>query len=209
MKKKFLILPIVAIVVAMFGVAVFAKTETSGFTRGSQQNWITIYDGAGKNITDDCEMKPIDFDGVTFFESDSEAESVIPGITAKISAVDSKLKASDFKGYVAYYINGYTDETLSAGPYKVTINSPVGANEVYILVHSAGDGVNEYSIAKGGKPTITVDGFSPFYVFTATSMTSPVTGDYAPLYIALASVSLLACGAFFAVQAKKSSKAAK
>jgi len=205
MKKKFLILPIVAIVVAMFGVAVFAKTETPGFTRGSQQNWITVYDGAGNDITWDCEMLPLNF-SEDFVTSDSDAELMFPGITSKISALDSKLKPTDFKGYIGYKTNGYTDETLTPGPYKVVINSAVAANDIYIMVHVAEDSTMDYSIAKGGKPTITVDSFSPFYVFKASSKTSPATGEYAPVFIAVASVGLLACGAFFAVKAKKSSK---
>ena len=47
---------------------------------------------------------------------------------------------------------------------------------------------------------------SPFYLYTAKAKSSAQTGDFAPAYVAIISVALLSCGAFFAIRAKKASK---
>ena len=196
-KKKLLILPVIAVVVAIMGLNVWAVP-------GSQQNWVKVYAGS-QDITDLFEITEMSGSGA-FSTDDSTIENGFPGIKNKIKSYDSQLKPSDFNFFVAYQVTPAA--TLPAGPYKVVVQSELGSNEIYIMVHDAASGL-AYTVGKGGKPTMTVNDFSPFWVFTATSKTSPQTGDFAPAYVAMIGVALLSCGAIFAVRAKKSSKVTK
>lgn len=194
MKKKLMILPIIAIVVALLSTTVLA-------VNGSQQNWVKIFDESGKDITNLFDISECAADGF-------DLESVIPDAADDVKAIDKNLKLSDFKFVVGYEISQLPtldgSGKLPNGNYKVVVQNAVGSNEVYIFVHN--DLRKEYSVAKGGTPTVTVRNFSPFYVYTATAQTSPQTGDFAPAYIAMISVALISCGAIFAIRAKKSSK---
>ena len=193
MRKKLLILPIIAIVVAVFSTTVLA-------VNGSQQNWVKVYSGS-TDITDMFDISEITVPSTFTYTSQCS------GVEDKVKAIDSNLKIDDFKGVVGYEIKALASATLPSGPYKVEVQNAVASNEVYIFVHA--DGSYEFAVAKGGKPTVTVDTFSPFYVYTATSQTSPQTGDFAPAYIAMISVALISCGAIFAIRAKKATKVTK
>ena len=199
-KKKLMILPIIAVVVAIMGLNVWAVP-------GSQQNWVKVYAG-DKDITAEFDItQRTTFDD---FKIQDDMDALCAGVTAKIKSYDSNLKPDDFKAYVGYDITPKDTSTLTAGPYKVVIKSAVASNEIYIMVHSHGTEPYLYSMGKGGEPTLSgVTSFSPFYVFTATSKTSPQTGDFAPAYIAMIGVALVSCGAIFAIRAKKSSKVTK
>ena len=199
-KKKLMILPIIAIVVAIMGLNVWAVP-------GSQQNWVEVWAG-DKNITNEFDIQQLSFSGKFCTESDLNiVDNYFPGLTAKIKKLDKNLKPTDFDALIGYDITPLNTATLTPGPYKVIVKSAVGSNEIYLFVHATDD---QYSIAKGGEPTLTgVTSFSPFLVFTATSKTSPQTGDFAPAYVAMIGVALLSCGAIFAVRSKKSSKVTK
>ena len=200
-KKRLLILPIIAIVIAVMSMNVWA-------VNGSQQNWVKIYDGKGNDITYLFDITEITGTGaICEPEEDAELEADIPELVAAFRKYDKNLKASDFDCLVAYEIKELPTldgiSQLPAGPYKVVVQSSVASNEVYLMFHM---GLSQFSAGKGGKPTITVDDFSPFYVFTATSKTSPQTGDFAPAYIAMVGAALVTCGAIFVIRAKKATK---
>ena len=64
----------------------------------------------------------------------------------------------------------------------------------------------------GGVPTalpadfVVQNSLSPFAIIKATAATSAQTGEYAGAYIIMVAVALTACGAVFAIRAKKASK---
>ena len=193
-KKKFLIIPIVAIMVLIMGISVFAG--------GSPTPFIKIYsnntDVTGKFSCSDCSK--IDL-------------SKVSGLQAAINKVNSKLKVSDFnksKSFVAGYNilpnNGYsTDEK----PYKVVILQKVPKGSVGIVVHQKVNKTYEYRVFNGDGEYAYIDGindFSPFCLYVAKPSSSPQTGDSAPIYIAAIAVVLLSGGVFFAVRAKKATK---
>lgn len=200
MRKKLLILPIIAIVVAVFSTTVLAVS-------GSQQNWVKIYSGS-TDVTNEFDINQTSFSAAFAFQDDMD--SICDGVSGKIKNLDKNLTVKDFKGIIGYDIEPKAGYTVS-GSYKVVVQNAVADNEIYIFVHVNDSDTTpyEYSIAKGGQPTVTVDNFSPFYVFTAASKTSPQTGDFAPAYIAMVGVALVSCGAIFAIRAKKATKVSK
>ena len=100
--------------------------------------------------------------------------------------------------------------SLKNKPWKVVLTGyKVPKGYAAIIVHVPDQGTPECKVFTGSNnyPTFTgVTSCSPFYVFTAKLNTSAQTGDYAPAYVAMISIGLLACGAFFALRAKKEAK---
>ena len=194
-KKKLLVLPIIAIVVAMFGISVMAASPCTG-------TWHV----KDKDGTDVCE----------YFKGDAISDpgldlSVVPGLVADIEA--KGMKAKDFKFKCAY--NVYRDNLIEydlAGrnPHTVYFDVTLAANEYAIVIHKSSiDGSYTFNIVTGPATEVYIGGitdFSPFYVYVGAKSTSPQTGDFAPAYIAMISVALISCGAIFAIRAKKATK---
>ena len=187
-KKKLIILPIVAIILAFMGVSVFAAP--------SPYKGIKVEDKNGHDVT-----------GYFTVTSCSKIDlSSIDGLQKKIDAVNNKLKVKDFKHIVSYDVQpkaGYNIEY----PCKVTVLEKIPKGNVGIVVH---DGRTvDVNVFKGSGTYATIsniNSFSPFSVYYAKPSSSPQTGDYAPVYIAAIGAVLLCGGVFFAIRAKKASK---
>ena len=189
MNKKLMALPVACVVVAMLGASVMAA--------GSAQKAFKVEDENGEDIT-------IEYDGTPIGISGNEKLTDLDGIQDEIDAYNKEAKAEDAELVAAYYIDPVNKD--HAGVKTVTFLG-VDANDgdVFVVVHfdSVTGGVD---INVTDAPVITVDNVSPFYVFKITVQSSAQTGEYAAPYIAMISVALLACGAVFAVRAKKATK---
>lgn len=184
-KKKLMMVPVVAVVVAMFGVSVLAASPS-------------------KNVI----VKDADNNTVSATVSESSASvdlTSIDGLADKVKAINSEAKLEDATLVVGYDVS--TNETNS--PFTVTVLTTIGENEIGILVHKLSDGSTEVlDVEKGavGSLSGTVNEFSPFLVYKIAVQSSSQTGEYATPYIVMISVALVACGAVFAVRAKKATK---
>ena len=201
-KKKLLVLPVIVVILVSFlGLSVMAAGNGSPSNDGFK-----VYDknGSGSDVT--AHFSGSQYTGSVDITEDSK-------IQEKINKIDSKLKPGDFKTKViAIDITKKAgDSQQGTSPWKVLLTSTVKTDEVGIVAHKKADGSVECRVFKGtGKNTCAyitgVTDFSPFVLYTAKVKSSAKTGDFAPAYIAMISVALLACGAVFAVAAKKSSK---
>ena len=195
MSKRLMTLPVIGIVVAMLGASVFAAspsaTDFKVYDHGTDvTQYFVKEDGFLENVTD-----PVLAD--------------IEGIQDKINSVDSSLKPADFSIVQRFNIHLNGSVTQYADPVdKVSVNYTTGSNEVAILVHydkSSGTGVWKFvAIAKNASTLEgAVNGCSPFAIFKASAKSSAQTGEYVGTYIVMISVALVACGAVFAIRAKK------
>lgn len=193
-KKRLLALPIVAIVVALFGVSVMAASPCSG-------SW-HVHD------KDDIHVNQ-------FFKGDPIANpnldlSTVSGLKAAVEAKGCKL--SDFSFKAAYDV--YRDTTVEydlAGrnSHTVLFEVTVAAGQHVIVIHKTGANSYDFAIDEYSEGLVCISGvtsFSPFYIYVGAPATSPQTGDFAPAYIAMISVALISCGAIFAIRAKKATK---
>ena len=190
-KKRLLIFPIVAIIVAVMGISVFAGSPSVG---------VDVRDKDGNDVTSEFVVK----DGKKIDLSD------VKGLQDGINKVNNKLKVKDFKYIVGYDVEPNSGNALNKGPYKVTFaNNTVKSGYVGIVVHQLDDGSYEYRVFKGSGALAYISGvksFSPFCLYVAKPSSSPQTGDYAPIYIAAIGFALLSGGVFFAIKAKKATK---
>lgn len=184
-KKKLMMLPIVAVVVAMFGVSVLAASPNVG---------PMLKDADGNDVCDSAtEITTVDYDLTT-----------VDGLADKVKSINSEAKLEDAKFVVGYDL--YTSSKNS--PFTATINVTIGANEIGILLHDTGSGLEIVDVEKGAVSSLSgkVDSASPFLVYKIAVQSSSQTGEYATPYIVMISVALVACGAVFAVRAKKATK---
>ena len=183
--KKLLILPIVGIVVSMLGVSVLAASATKDFTATEVST--------GKDIT-------VDYDGSSVTASKVDL-TTIDGLKEKVVAVNSEADLANAELVAAYDISDTAKK--HAGDEVLITFTAVQKNDgdIFIVFH---DGYDEYSV--GTTPSIVVTSCSPFYIYRITVKSSAPTGQYAAPYIVMVSVALVACGAVFAVRAKKASK---
>ena len=194
-KKKLLAMPIVAVVVAMLSIFVMAASPVTG-----------VFEVHDKN--DDDQSK--EFVGVEIADPGINF-SVVPGLVADIEA--KGLKVSDFKYKIGYEVTqdpNSTYDIANGNPHTVYIKVNLAADEYAIVIHkSSVNGSFTFNIVTGPASKVSIGGindFSPFYVYVGSKSSSPQTGDFAPVYIAMISVALISCGAIFAVRAKKASK---
>ena len=193
-KKRLLALPIVAIVVALFGVSVMAASPCSG-------SW-HVHDKDNIHVNQ-------------FFKGDPIANpnldlSTVSGLKAAVEAKGCKL--SDFTFKAAYDV--YRDTTVEydlAGrnSHTVLFEVTVAAGQHVVVIHKTGANSYDYAIDEYSEGLVCISGvtsFSPFYIYVGAPATSPQTGDFAPAYIAMISVALISCGAIFAIRAKKATK---
>ena len=187
-KKRLLALPVICIVVAMIGMAVMAASSSKGFK---------VLDA------DDQDISNL-FDGTVLSGTDLNSVS---GLQDKLTAANKDLKIADLKFVVGYDItpNVQLSDVDEPFPHKVIIPCDIGENEYAALIH---DGVC-VAVVKGKLTEVVFDGitgYSPFLVYKATVKTSSQTGEYAAPYIVMISTALVACGAIFAIRAKKATK---
>ena len=184
-KKRLMALPVVCVVVAMIGASVMAA--------GSAQKNFKVTDEAGTDITKD-------YSGDAFSTDVKLSSLGIDGLEDAVKSANSEAKIDDAEVVVAYNIK---EDVAHTGKKTVEILGVSGnASDVFVLVHEDAQGNLEYAIGT----SITVSTVSPFVVYKIAVTSSAQTGEYATPYIVMISVALLACGAVFAVRAKKATK---
>ena len=193
-KKRLLALPIVAIVVALFGVSVMAASPCSG-------SW-HVHDKDNIHVNQYFKGDPIANPNLDL--------STVSGLKAAVEA--KGLKLSDFNFKAAYDV--YRDTTVTYdldgnNPHTVLFEVTVAAGQHVVVIHKTGANSYDYAIDEYSEGLVCISGvtsFSPFYIYVGAASTSPQTGDFAPAYIAMISVALISCGAIFAIRAKKATK---
>lgn len=191
--KKLIVMPIIAVIVAMLGISVMAASPCSG-----------VWHVVDKDGTDVCE----------FFQGNEMANpnwdlSKVPGLEAAIKAKGLEIKDLKFKaGYEVYRDERVEYDLTGRNPHTVYFPVSLAANEYAIVIHQGVNGF-AFNICTGPVSEVYIKGisdFSPFAIYVGSPTTSPQTGDFAPAYIAMISVALISCGAIFAIRAKKASK---
>ncbi len=193
-KKRLLALPIVAIVVALFGVSVMAASPCSG-------SW-HVHDKDNIHVNQ-------------FFKGDPIANpnldlSTVSGLKAAVEAKGLKLSDLTFKAAYDVYRDTTVEYDLAGrNSHTVLFEVTVAAGQHVIVIHKTGDNSYDFAIDEYNEGLVCISGvtsFSPFYIYVGAPETSPQTGDFAPAYIAMISVALISCGAIFAIRAKKATK---
>ena len=193
-KKRLLALPIVAIVVALFGVSVMAASPCSG-------SW-HVHDKDNIHVNQ-------------FFKGDPIANpnldlSTVSGLKAAVEAKGLKLSDLTFKAAYDVYRDTTVEYDLAGrNSHTVLFEVTVAAGQHVIVIHKTGDNTYDFAIDEYNEGLVCISGvtsFSPFYIYVGAPETSPQTGDFAPAYIAMISVALISCGAIFAIRAKKATK---
>ena len=180
-KKKLLALPVVCVVIAMIGASVMAA--------GSAQKNFKVTDESGTDIT-------ADYSGDSFSTSVKLADLGLDGLEDRIKETNKEAKIEDAEVVAAYEIK---EDVAHSGLKTVEILGVSGnAGDVFVTVHDN----SEYSIGT----SITVSSVSPFVVYKISVNSSAQTGEYAAHYIVMIASALLACGAVFAMRAKKAVK---
>ena len=193
-KKKLIVLPIIAIVVAMFGISVMAASPCSGSWHVHGKNNI--------HVNQYFKGDPI---------SDPNLDlSTVSGLQAAVEAKGLKLSDFNFKAAYDVYRDTTVDYDLAGrNSHTVLFEVTVAAGQHVIVIHKTGGGSYDFAIDEYSEGLVCISGvtsFSPFYIYVGGPQNSPQTGDFAPAYIAMISVALISCGAIFAVRAKKASK---
>ena len=193
-KKRLLALPIVAIVVALFGVSVMAASPCSG-------SW-HVHDKDNIHVNQ-------------FFKGDPIANpnldlSTVSGLKAAVEAKGLKLSDLTFKAAYDVYRDTTVEYDLAGrNSHTVLFEVTVAAGQHVIVIHKTGDNSYDFAIDEYNEGLVCISGvtsFSPFYIYVGGPTNSPQTGDFAPAYIAMISVALISCGAIFAIRAKKATK---
>ena len=193
-KKRLLALPIVAIVVALFGVSVMAASPCSGSWHVHDKDHIHV----NKYFKGDPKPNPnLDL-------------STVSGLKAAVEAKGCKLSDFTFKAaYDVYRDTSVEYDLAGRNSHTVLFEVTVSAGQHVIVIHKTGANSYDYAIDEYSEGLVCISGvtsFSPFYIYVGAASTSPQTGDFAPAYIAMISVALISCGAIFAIRAKKATK---
>ena len=193
-KKRLLALPIVAIVVALFGVSVMAASPCSG-------SW-HVHDKNNIHVNQYFKGDPIPNPNLDL--------STVSGLKAAVEAKGLKLSDFNFKAaYDVYRDTTVTYDLAANNPHTVLFEVTVAAGQHVVVIHKTGANSYDYAIDEYSEGLVCISGvtsFSPFYIYVGAPENSPPTGDFAPAYIAMISVALISCGAIFAIRAKKATK---
>ena len=193
-KKRLLVLPIVAIVVALLGVSVMAASPCSG-------SW-HVHDKAGNHVNQYFKGDPIANPNLDL--------STVSGLKAAVEAKGLKLSDFTFKSaFEVYRDTSVTYDLAGNNPHTVLFEVTVASGQHVIVIHETGANSYDYAIDEYSEGLVCISGvtsFSPFYIYVGGPTNSPQTGDFAPAYIAMISVALISCGAIFAIRAKKATK---
>ena len=193
-KKRLLALPIVAIVVALFGVSVMAASPCSG-------SW-HVHDKDNIHVNQYFKGDPIANPNLDL--------STVSGLKAAVEAKGLKLSDFNFKAaYDVYRDTTVTYDLAANNPHTVLFEVTVAAGQHVVVIHKTGANSYDYAIDEYSEGLVCISGvtsFSPFYIYVGAPENSPPTGDFAPAYIAMISVALISCGAIFAIRAKKATK---
>lgn len=193
-KKRLLALPIVAIVVALFGVSVMAASPCSG-------SW-HVHDKAHNHVNQYFKGDPIANPNLDL--------STVSGLKAAVEAKGLKLSDLTFKSAFDVHRDTTVEYDVAGNnPHTVLFEVTVAAGQHVVVIHKTGDNSYDFAIDEYDEGLVCISGvtsFSPFYIYVGAASTSPQTGDFAPAYIAMISVALISCGAIFAIRAKKATK---
>lgn len=196
MKKNLMALPIVGIVVAMLGASVFAAggSSTAGAISATDANG----DPLGDKITITRNTDKIGVKG-----------KKVDAITTSGFTPASGFKASDYEIVEEFDVSisaGYTEANIDF-PITIKMDSNTSGDDVVVFhdVGAAGTWV-KCGTGSGSTVTFTADSLSPFAIAKAAASKSAQTGEYAGTYIIMVATALVACGAVFAIRAKKASK---
>jgi hypothetical protein len=193
-KKRLLALPIVAIVVALFGVSVMAASPCSG-------SW-HVHDKDNIHVNQ-------------FFIGESKPNpnldlSTVSGLKEAVEAKGIDLSRFTFKAAFDVKRDERVEYDLAGrNSHTVLFDVTVAAGQHVIVIHEKATNSYDFAIDEYNEGLVCISGvtsFSPFYVYVGAPATSPQTGDFAPAYIAMISVALISCGAIFAIRAKKATK---
>lgn len=203
MKKKLLVLPVIAVVLtAFFNLTVMAADSDDPTNTGFR-----VYQNNGMNGSDDDVTSHFDC-GIYSNNIDITKDS---SLQSKLKEIDKKLKPSDFTNRVSGMEIKPKDGDTGSGPWKVLLTIPVDTDEIGLVAHQKEDGSVVCRVFKGtGKSTCAyiedVKDFYPFVLYTSKTADTAKTVDYAPAYVLLFSLALMACGMFFAIRAMRSTK---
>ena len=193
-KKRILALPIVAIVVALFGVSVMAASPCSG-------SW-HVHDKDHIHVNQYFKGDPISNPNLDL--------STVSGLKAAVEAKGVDLSRFTFKAAFDVKRDERVEyDLVGRNSHTVLFDVTVAAGQHVIVIHKTGDNSYDFAIDEYSEGLVCISGvtsFSPFYVYVGAPATSPQTGDFAPAYIAMISVALISCGAIFAIRAKKATK---
>ena len=193
-KKRLLALPIVAIVVALFGVSVMAASPCSG-------SW-HVHDKDNIHVNQYFKGDPIANPNLDL--------STVSGLKAAVEAKGLKLSDLTFKAAYDVYRDTTVEYDLAGrNSHTVLFEVTVAAGQHVIVIHKTGANSYDFAIDEYNEGLVCISGvtsFSPFYIYVGGPTNSPQTGDFAPAYIAMISVALISCGAIFAIRAKKATK---
>lgn len=184
--KKLMILPIVGIVVSMLGVSVLAAGSAA-------KDFKATHVASNTDITSEYSGTEITATAIDL--------TTVDGLQDKVKSFNSEADLTKAELVAAYDIANtgvsYAGEEVLIEFTGVAKNS----GDVFVTFH---DGYDEVNVASN--PEIVVTSCSPFYIYRIAVTSSAPTGQYAAPYIVMVSVALVACGAVFAVRAKKASK---
>lgn len=203
MKKKLLVLPVIAVVLtAFFNLTVMAADSEDPTNTGFRVYQNNGINGSGDDVTShfDCGIYSNNID----ITKDSSLQS-------KLKEIDKNLKPSDFTNRVSGVDIKPKDGNTGTGPWKVLLTIPVDTDEVGIVAHQKEDGSVVCRVFKGtGNSKCAyiedVKDFYPFVLYTSKTANTARAGTFASPYVALFSVALISCGVMFAISAKKSAK---
>ena len=213
MNKKFMSLPVIGVVVAMLGASVFAASPSAG------THPISVDDPSGYLTVDNIII--IDGEDLKTVKGMKATELGISkdDLQAEVDKVDSKIDAADlevvhtFGAYYApdYEANGEHIEWHYINPqpftFRVSFNSD--SSDAVIVLHFDSN-LDQWVIVGTADSTssvsATVSNLSPFAIVKASPASSSQTGEYAGAYIVMVAAALAACGAVFAIRAKKATR---
>ena len=193
-KKRLLALPIVAIVVALFGVSVMAASPCSG-------SW-HVHDKNNIHVNQYFKGDPIPNPNLDL--------STVSGLKAAVEAKGLELSDFTFKSAFDVYRDTTVTYDLAANnPHTVLFEVTVAAGQHVIVIHEKSANSYDFAIEEYDEGLVCISGvtsFSPFYIYVGGPTNSPQTGDFDPAYIAMISVALISYGAIVAIRAEKATK---
>ena len=195
-KKRLLARPVVCVVVGMIGASVMAA--------GSAQKNFTVTDEDGNDITKDYSL---DYDVASAFTDEEKSElfkNLIEGeedtIKDLVSQQNDKANIEDAEMVVFVGIKENVQHTGNRTVTFTGISSNPG--DVFVIFHIG----NSFEYVVTSDTSITTSDFSPFIVYRIAVQSSAQTGEYVAPYIVMIAGALVACGAVFAVRAKKATR---
>ena len=140
-------------------------------------------------------------------------------IKAMYDKMNDKLDAADLEvvhTFGAYYAQDYIDNGehiewhyINPQPFTFRVSFNSDSSDAVIVLHYDSN-IDQWVIVGKADSTTSVDAtvsnLSPFAIVKASPATSSQTGEYAGAYIVMVAAALAACGAVFAIRAKKATR---